>query len=152
MLACASDGKEIPRPARPPRPLGAIISEATMSQQNGVPRASWNLLWRAPVRALLLGLLFAVAAGLFGAVGGAILCLIHGLPWGFGLGLAARAAFAGLAAGAVMGVVSAIYHVEEDRPKVQEVAIRKENRADRNLPVGRPLGDRLRNSIHHQHL
>ena len=63
--------------------------------------------------ALLLGPLAAVAGGLVGAALRRSPCLADGLPWAFAGWWSLRGAFAGLAAGAIMGAISGIYHVEE---------------------------------------
>ena len=73
----------------------------------------WKALRRMALRALILGPLAAIAGGLVGAACGAVLCLADGLPWVFAGWWSLRGAFGGLAAGAIMGAVSGIYHVEE---------------------------------------
>ncbi len=88
-----------------------------MYTKNGGARPSWSVLWRAPVRSLLLGGSGAVAAGLFAAAGGAVLCLVNGLPWAVAGAWGLRGAFGGLVAGALIGALSALYHVEERRPE-----------------------------------
>jgi hypothetical protein len=76
-------------------------------------RSSWMVLWRVPVRALVMGALAAVAAGLFGAVCGSLLGLATGSLWVCAVSWGIRGALAGLAAGAIVGALSGVYHVEE---------------------------------------
>jgi hypothetical protein len=76
-------------------------------------RSSWMVLWRVPLRALVMGALAAVAAGLFGAVWGSLLGLATGAPWVCAVSWGTRGALAGLAAGAIVGALSGVYHVEE---------------------------------------
>lgn len=84
-----------------------------MSQKQYRPQNAWKVLWRAPVRALLLGVLASAAGGLFAASCAALLCLAAGFPWTYAAWWGLRGAFAGLAAGAIIGAVSGFYHVEE---------------------------------------
>jgi hypothetical protein len=76
-------------------------------------RSSWMVLWRVPVRALFVGALAAVAAGLFGAVCGSLLGLATGSLWVCAVSWGIRGSLAGLAAGAIVGAMSGVYHVEE---------------------------------------
>jgi hypothetical protein len=87
-----------------------------MYQNRGESRAVWNAICRTAARVLVLGVAAASAAGLFGAICGLILGLIEGNPWTCLTVWGLRAAFAGLAAGAIMGAISGIYHVEETAP------------------------------------
>jgi len=77
------------------------------------PGMVWSVARRAVVRALLLGPALATAGVLFGLVCGGALCLADGLPWSYAAWWGFRGACGGLAAGAIMGVISGIYHVEE---------------------------------------
>jgi hypothetical protein len=79
-------------------------------------RSSWTVLWRVPVRALFVGALAAVAAGLFGVVCGSFLGLAMGSVWVGAASWGIRGAFAGLAAGAIVGAMSGVYHVPAEQP------------------------------------
>jgi hypothetical protein len=70
---------------------------------------------RTVVRAILVGAALSAAGGLFGFACGGVLCLANGLPWAYAGWWLLRGVFAGLAAGAIMGAVSGIYHVEDPR-------------------------------------
>jgi hypothetical protein len=83
-----------------------------MYPKKDLPRSSWMMLWRVPVRALLVGALAAVAAGLFGAACGSLLGLATGALWVCAVAWGIRGALAGLAAGAIVGALSGVYHVE----------------------------------------
>ena len=79
----------------------------------------------AAKRAFLLGVAAALAGGIVGALCGVILCLANGLPWMYAGWWGMRGAFAGLAAGVIMGAVSGIYHVDEATPARTPAAPRK---------------------------
>ena len=87
-----------------------------MPHRQSGPYESWKACGRAFARALALGAAAACAAALFGAACGAALCIAEGTQWACALWWAGRAALAGFAAGAVIGCVSGVYHVEERRP------------------------------------
>ena len=81
-------------------------------------------IWLATTRAVLLSLAAALAGGLFGIIGGLALCLTDSGAWlsavgGWGL----RGAFAGLVAGAIMGAISGIYHVDETPAKAEKPSV-----------------------------
>jgi hypothetical protein len=85
---------------------------------------TWSNLRRAVIRAVLLGTALAAAGALFGVICGGVLSLADGLPWSFAGAWALRGAFAGLAAGTIMGALSAIYHVEETAPEAAPASSR----------------------------
>ena len=93
-----------------------------MNPNDGRFRPPWQAWWRSPVRALLLGGLGAVAAGLFTALGGAILCLTDNMPWDFAAAWGLRGVLGGIVAGALIGALSGWYHVEERSPKPKKAA------------------------------
>ena len=96
----------------------------------------WIALKRTTARTLFLGLVAATAGGLGSAACGAALCVADGLPWACAGAWGVRGAFAGLAAGAIMGAVSGIYHVEE-------AAQRKPAAAEQRMVKAAPLRARL---------
>ena len=101
-----ASGRNGTRPLRPRRPSQAADSRPSMYPKNGGAHPSWSALWRAPVRSLFLGVSGAVGAGLFAAVGGAILCLADGLPWAVAGAWGLRGAFGGLVAGVLIGALT----------------------------------------------
>ena len=62
----------------------------------------------------------------FASVCGALLCTAMGLPWAYAAGWGLRGAFAGLVAGAIVGAMSGIYHVEETAPEPAAAQPRQE--------------------------
>jgi hypothetical protein len=121
-----------------------------MYPKNSGARPSRAMVWLALVRALLLGGSGAVAAGLFGTVGGAILCLADGLPWAYAGAWGLRGVLGGLVAGAMIGVLSGFHHVEERRPepKPEPAAPSKPPLAERSSPSARPADAPDHNGVH----
>jgi hypothetical protein len=87
-----------------------------MYQNRGESRAVWDAICGTAARALVLDVAAASAAGLFGVICGLTLGLVEGNPWTYLAAWGLRAAFAGLAAGAILGTISGIYHVDEPAP------------------------------------
>ena len=85
------------------------------------PRPFWSVAWRATLRALFGGAAAAAVGAAFCAMGGAVLCLADGLPWLFAGLCALRGGFAGLIAGAIMGAISGVYHVDAAPPAAEKV-------------------------------
>ncbi|HVS34332.1 MAG TPA: hypothetical protein VMS17_02055 [Gemmataceae bacterium] len=86
-------------------------------KRNQTDQRTPAIAWRRVVgRALVFGPLAATMGFMVGAVCGAVLCLADGAPWAFALWWSLRGLCGGLAAGAIMGAVSGIYHVEETAP------------------------------------
>jgi hypothetical protein len=114
--------KLMQKPGQPAWPSHATDVRLSMYVKKDLFRSSWMVLWRIPVRALFLGVLAAIAAGLFGAVCGSLLGLATGSLWVCAASWGIRGALAGLAAGAIVGALSGVYHVDE--PAQQTVASR----------------------------
>jgi len=85
----------------------------------------WRTFRRTVVRALLLGPTLAAVGGLFGLICGGVLSLADGLPWAFAGGWGLRGAFAGLVAGAIIGALCGISHVDEPASRPAPVAPKK---------------------------
>ena len=88
-----------------------------MKHNQGWERPPWTTLRRTTGRALLLGVLAAIAGCSACGLCGAILCLADGSPWTLAGRWGLRGLLGGLAAGTIMGAVSGIYHVEETASK-----------------------------------
>jgi hypothetical protein len=111
-------------------------------------RSSWMVLWRVPVRALFVGALAAAAAGLFGAVCGSFLGLAMGSVWVGAASWGIRGAFAGLAAGAIVGALSGVYHVEESARQTISSRPSSPPLEESQLPSARPSAALDRNGLH----
>jgi hypothetical protein len=110
-----------------------------MFKHQYAPSRSEIGLWLPLVRALLLGGLAAAAGALFAASCGALLCLATGALWTCAISWGCRGALAGFAAGAIVGSISGIYHVEEAQCRHERVV-----RAKAPLAAGRPSAALLR--------
>jgi hypothetical protein len=129
-----------------------IEPEGTMHTKQTDARAFWKTTRLAVLRALLWGPAAAAIGAAFCAIAGAAMCLADGLPWSFAGLCALRGAFAGVAAGAIMGAMSGVFHYEDPRPAVEKVESCNPELANCNPAPPRPSGPISRNNKVHSRL